>query len=193
MTYTKKRTLLWSVAGLLLSLLVLLVVAGGLTGEVLVADSEGIPAAADAVMTCVQNGNWKTLATLVSGHPDLTPATGEEDSAENLIWNAYQQSLQWVCEEGFDVQKQHVIQYVTVTCLDISKVTGAMPRILEEADTIDLENRQEILRSAAEQALELDAQTMQREIALTFIRENGQWQLVPNSALLALLSGFTGR
>lgn len=192
MAYTKK-TLLWSAAGLLLSLLVLLVVFGGLAGEVLVTDPDGISETADAVMTCIRTGDWKSLELLVSGNPAMDPVTGEEDAAENLIWKAYQQSLQWVCAEGFDIQGPHVTQRVTVTCLDISKVTGVMAQVLlEPADgSTDPENRTQSLRAAAEQALNPNAPTMQREITLTFVRKNGQWQVVSNGALLAVLSGFT--
>lgn len=192
MVYTKKRTLLWSAGGLLLSLLVLLVVSGGFAGEVLVTDPEGITETTDAVMSCICTGDWKTLKLLVSGNPTLDPVTGEEDTAENIIWNAYQQSLQWACGEEFDVQGPHVTQCVTVTCLDISGVTDAMAQILlESADSAaDKENRAQSLRAAAEQALKSDAPTMQREITLTFVRQNGRWQVVPNGALLALLSGF---
>lgn len=193
MAYTKKKTLLWSAGGLLISLLILLVVSGGLLGKVLVIEPEGISETTDAVMTCVCTGDWKALELLVSGNSALAPATGEEDSAENLIWNAYQKSLQWICTEEFDIQGPHVTQRVTVTCLDISAVTSLMAQILREpADSgANPENRAQYLRATAEQALKSDAPTMQREITLTFVRENGRWQMIPDSALLALLSGFT--
>lgn len=193
MTNTKKRGLLWSAGGLVLSLLVLLVVSRGLAGQVLVTDPGGIPETTDAVMRCVHTGDWKALKLLVSGNPDLDPVIGDEDTAENLIWNTYQQSLQWVCEEGFAIQDPHVTQRVTVTCLDICEVTHSMAQILQEPaySAFDPENQAPSLRAAAEQALNSDTPTMQREITLTFVRENGRWQVVPNGALLSLLSGFT--
>lgn len=186
MVQRKNPALLWLGAGLLLSLLTLLVVFTGLAGNVLVTDPEGIPETADSVLKAVQTGDWKALEGLVSGNPPLVPATGEENTAEKAIWNAYQQSLTWVCGEGFEIRGPYVTQQVSVTCLDIARVTHAMAEILEDAPADAA-----ALLSAAEKILESDPPMVQREITLTFRRGNGRWQLVPNSALQALLSGFT--
>lgn len=140
-------------------------------------------------MGCIQAGDWASLQQLVSGNPDLAPETGEEGSAENLIWNAYRQSLCWVCEEGYDIQDGRVTQQITVTCLDISGVTRAMVPLLPES--ADSAQREDALAAAAQQVLNTQAPIQQREITLSFRRENGRWQAVPDSALLALLSGFT--
>ena len=190
MIQTKKRTFLWLTGGLVFSLLVLLVVSTGLSGNVLITDPEGIPETTDAVMNCIRSGDWMTLEGLVTGNPALAPVTGEEGTAENLIWNAYQQSLQWVYEEEFDIQDSYVIQTVTVTCLDISGVTGIIARILQEPAFIAA-NSESALLAATEEVLHADVPTIQKEITLTLARENGRWLVVPNSALLALLSGFT--
>lgn len=185
----KKRSILWSAAGLLLSLLALLTVFGGLAGRVLVENPDGIPKTADALMTCIRDGDWQTLKLLVSGNPDLEPVTGEEASAEKLIWDAYRQSLQWSCEDGYCVQEGHVVQCVSVTCLDIPTLTTQMAKILPRP--ADGAAASQFLRTAAEQALASDAPTVHREISLTLIHENGRWKVVPDSTLLALLSGFT--
>lgn len=192
MTATKKNTLLWSAAGFLLSLLVVLTVLGGLAGTVLVTDPEGIPEAADALLTTIRAGDWASLEALVSGDPALEPVPGDPDSAESRIWNAYRQSLQWSCEEGFDLQGSGVIQRVTVTCLDISAVTGKMAQILSRSPASDPQEQPQALLAAAEQVLSEELPTIQEEITLAFSRENGQWKAVPDNALLALLSGFTG-
>lgn len=186
----KRAPLLWLAGGLLLSLSVLVVVFGGLTGRVLVTDAGSIPETADAVMTCVRTGDWDALQPLVSGNPDLEPITGEENTAENLIWNAYCQSLQWTYPEDFAVQDNHVTQQVAVTCLDIKGVTGIMREIMK-GSAAEPEDREQALFAAAQQVLASNAPVMQREITLHFVRENGSWQLIADNALLALLSGFT--
>lgn len=193
MVHWKKSAKLWTAAGLLLSLLVLLVVSGGLAGKVFVTDPEGIPQAAEAVMNCIRTGAWTDLELLVSGGPSLDLMTGKEDTAEGLIWNAYQQSLQWVCEEGYDVREARVTQQVTVTCLDINGVTNAIVQIVPEPaySVSGSQDQRQALRSAAQQVLNSSPPTMQRTVTLTFVRENGQWRVIPNHALLALLSGFT--
>lgn len=191
MTQTKKRTLLWLAAGCVFSLLVLLIVSGGLSGNVLVTDPEGIPEAVDSVMNSTRTGDWKGLEQMISGNPSLSPETGKEDSAERIIWQAYLESLQWVCDEEFSVQGPCVSQQVTVTCLDISSITDAMAGILAESDPSAPENKAKLLGAAAEQVLQEDAPVLERKLTLTFHRKKGQWLLIPDSAFQALLSGFT--
>jgi len=180
--------MLWTVTGLLLSLAVLLVVLTGLSGQIWITDAEGIPAAADAVMSAIRSSDWKTLETLVADAQALDPQTGEENSAELLIWDAYRQSLQWTCSDGYELHGAHVTQQVTVTCLDIPALTGRIAEILPE---ISNTAREQALVTAAEEALAGEIPVNRRDIIMTFVRTDGQWKLLPNSALVALLSGFT--
>lgn len=184
-----KRTILWTLAGLLFSLSLFLVVFSGLTGQIRITDTDGIPVAADSVMHAVHTGDWRTLELMVAEEYTLEPLTGEEGSAERIIWEAYQQSLQWNCAEGFDIEGAKMIQKVSVTCLDIPALTNRMIEILPEiADDVAEED---LLASAAETALFEGLPLLQRDITMTFVRMDGRWKLIPNNALLALLSGFT--
>lgn len=185
----KKRTILWTLAGLLFSLSVLLVVISGFSGQIRITDTAGIPIAADAVMHAVHTGDWNTLAILVADAQDLEPVTGEEGSAERLIWEAYQQSLQWSCTDGFEADGAQVMQKVSVTCLDISALTDRMIEILPEISDDVAED--DLLAAAAEAALFEEPPVLQKDITMAFVRKNGQWKLIPDHTLLALLSGFT--
>ena len=187
----KKHALAWLAAGLLLSLLVFVVVLTGLSGGVVVTDPEGIPQAADMVMRNIQDGNWEALEAAVLGSPALAPRTGEADSAEALIWESYQESLQWTFQNGFDIQDAYVTQKITVTCLDIPGVTKSMSGNLDAEAAANPELKSQFLYAAAEQVLASECPVAEYEITLTFVREKGRWLLVPNSALQALLSGFT--
>lgn len=189
MTNKRIKMLLWSAAGFILSLMALLVILGGFAGITLVTDSEGISQTSDAVMHSIHSGDWQTLQTLVSGNPNLEPVTGESNTAESLIWETYRKSLQWSCTENFEIQGGYVTQSVTVTCLDIPGVTDAMTGILQESPAHQ-ENQSQALYIAAEQVLQSDAPSKQRQITFTLVRENGCWRVLPDSALLALLSGF---
>ncbi len=186
----KESALLWLLSGLFFSLLVFIVVFSGLTSKVLIPDSEGIVKTANAVMRSVQTGDWNMLESLVAGKPLLAPETGEEASAENRIWNSYRQSLQWICEENYNVQGSQVTQSIAVTCLDISGVTDTMAQILLEPAE-KAEDRNVSLLAAAEAALASNPPTLQRQLTLTFVRENRQWQVLADQELLSLLSGFT--
>lgn len=193
MSHTRKHTYLWLAAALLFSLLTFIVIGRGLSGKIIVKDSDGIPEAAEIVLESLSAGDWTTLSQKVSGEPVLMPLTGSEGSAEEMIYQAYQNSLRWSCREGFTLQDSCVIQHITVTCLDIPGTAKAMAAILAEttADSADPEEREAILYAAAEQVLANDPPVAQYELALTFLREEKQWRVVPNNSFQALLSGFT--
>lgn len=193
MSHTRKHTYLWLAAALLFSLLTFIVIGRGLSGKIIVKDSDGIPEAAETVLESLSAGDWTTLSQKVSGEPVLTPLIGPEGSAEEMIYQAYQNSLRWSCREGFTLQDSCVIQHITVTCLDIPGTTNAMAAVLAEttADSADPEEREAILYAAAEQVLAEDPPVAQYELALTFLREEKQWRVVPNNSFQALLSGFT--
>jgi len=182
-----KKAIFWMVPGLVLSLLALLIVFRGLTGEVLVTDPEGISRSTEALMQSVQQGDWEQLQQLTADHPRLQPQTGAEGTGEALIWKAYQESLRWEYDSTYEVQGAQVIRKVTVTCLDIAAFTRNLTVTLTEA------REEDALVTTIWEALAGELPTLQRTIDLHFVRREGQWQLVTNQALLALLSGFTAK
>lgn len=192
MTNAKKQTLLWLFAGLVFSLLTLLVIWTGLSGKVWITDPEGIPEAADAVMDSIQTGDWAGLEEMVLGNPELAPNVGVQCSAERMIWDAYRNSLRWSCEEPYRIQGSLISQTVSVTCLDIPGVTDAISKTLSSPDSTGIEaaTQTELLRTVAAHVLESELPMFRREITLTFQRNQGHWMLVPNNALLMLLSGL---
>ena len=192
MTKANKQTLLWLFAGLVFSLLTLLVIWTGFSGKVWITGPEEIPDAVDAVMTSIQTGDWVRLEEMVSGNPELTPKVGAADSAEKMIWDAYRNSLQWSCEEPFRIHSSLITQKVSVTCMDIPGITDAISTMLSSADStgFDAATQTEFLHTVAAHVLESELPMIRREITLTFQRNQGHWMLVPNNALLKLLSGF---
>ena len=192
MTNAKKQTLLWLLAGLVFSLLTLLVIWTGLSGKVWITDPEGIPETADAIMDSIQAGDWAALEEMVLGSPSLTPRVGAPDSAEKMIWDAYRNSLQWSCEDPFRIQGSLISQKVSVTCLDIPSVTDAISTMLSSSDSTGFyaATQTEFLHTVAAHVLESELPMIRREITLTFQRGMGRWMLVPNNALLMLLSGL---
>ena len=192
MTKANKQTLLWFSAGLVFSFLTILVVWTGLSGKVWITGPEEIPDAVDAVMTSIQTGDWVRLEEMVSGNPELTPKVGAADSAEKMIWDAYRDSLQWSCEEPFRIHGSLITQKVSITCMDIPSITDAISTMLSSADStgFDAATQTEFLHTVAAHVLESELPMFRREITLTFQRNQGHWMLVPNNALLMLLSGF---
>lgn len=193
MKNTNKYALLWSAAGLFFSLMALLVVITGLSGKVFITDPEGIPQAANQILSCVQSGDWETLQKSVVGTPSLDLETGGPGSAEAILWDAYQKSFLWSIENDYSVSGPYVMQSVTVTCLDIPEVTRQMAGVLVDPSFNAELPGDDPLIPAARQVLKSGTPLKQCEITLTFQREKRQWLLVPNSAFQALLSGFSVR
>lgn len=191
MTQRNKITRLWFAGGLLFSMLLLSVVFSGLSGQIWITNPEGISETAIGLMNAIRIGNWNALEDMVSGDDILCPDISQDSSAEEIIYRTYQKSLQWTCEDGFTTRGKYVMQKVTVKCLDIPNVTEAISGVLSEATPNSGVTQEDLLHSAAEQVLDSQMPMVQHTITLTFLRENGQWMLVPDNALLALLSGFT--
>ena len=187
--------MLWFTAGLLFSLLALMLVWSGLAGSIMVAEPEEVPKAADAVLQCIQSGDWSRLESMVYGHPPLSPETGEPESAEEAIWKAYQESLDWTIQEDFQVKNAFITQKISITCLDIPGIAAEIIQLLSDTNIniSESENRDQILRAAVNHILESEPPRAEHSITLTFLREEGRWMALPDSALQTLLSGFTDR
>lgn len=185
MIQAKKLTLIWLALGLIFSLLVMITVFTGLSGKVYVTEPEGIRNTAETLLEAVRTGSWDSLNETIMGQTSLAPALGEVGSAQQLIYEAYQESLQWTIQDDFVVQGPYITQKIMVSCLDIPQITREISRILEDID-VDSDT----LRSAAETVLKGQPQTSVHELTLTFQRKDHQWRVVPNSALQSLLSGF---
>jgi hypothetical protein len=164
----------------------------GLSGKVYVSDPEKIPDTVDAVMNCIQSGDWTDLENLVVGEAALVPNTGQEGSAEQLIYFAYQESLHWHCKDSLQIHGPYVSQTISVSCLDIHRLTSAVSALLSETDTAySLSNSENQLRLITEQILIEYIPIAEHDLTLVFLKENGNWYLVPDAALQTLLSGFT--
>lgn len=195
MIQMKKNAFLWFSAGLLFSLLALLLVWSGLSGSVMVTEPEEIPKAADTILQCIQSGDWSCLESMVQGHPSLAPVTGETESPEEVIWNAYQKNLHWTIHENFQIKNALVAQKITVSCLDIPGVAAEVNRILADANIhlSESEYHDQILNAVVNQILETEPPLTEHNITLSFLREEGRWLALPDSSLQALLAGFTDR
>lgn len=205
----KQPANLWLLAGAVISLCVLILVAWGTHSSpaVLVNDAKVLEAA-EQMLECARSGDFKALEDLMQGAPDLGTGPGEEDTAQNLLWRAYLNSITYTLPERCHAQDGGIGVEISVSCLDLSAVTTAMetlaPELLAQAvreadneETIyDGENgyREEflahVLREAANQALSREAQQVEYTLNLSFAREKGCWQVVPTEELLEFLSGF---
>ena len=142
---------------------------------------EAASAQAQHMMDALCAGDYATAQSCIYGQPDL--GAGEpEDAVSKLLWDAFTDSLSYEFTGLCRVTDTGFARDATVTCLDVSGVTAAVPQrakaLLDQA-----------LNDAVTQALSEDAQTVTRDVTLGLIYQDGAWWVVPDQALLQIISG----
>lgn len=169
------------------------------------AEMVGMPkeamASAEEMMQALSLGDFDAASDLVYGQPDLGAGQPPEDGLEAMVWNAFVDSISYefvgVCyAEGTGIYRD-----VSVTALDIPSVTENLQtraRVLLNARMDESEDSQtdlsaavvdQVLREALEKAIQEDAQLVTRDVTLKLIHRDGRWWVVPDQALLEILSG----
>ncbi len=166
---------------------------------------EAASAQAQRMMDALCAGDYDTAQGYIIGQPDL--GAGEpEDAVSRLLWDAFTDSLSYEFTGLCRVTDTGFARDVSVTCLDVSGVTEAVSqraKALLEAkaaaeDKTELYNEDNSYRSelvdqalndAVTQALSEDAQTVTRDVTLGLIYQDGAWWVVPDQALLKIISG----
>lgn len=167
---------------------------------------EAASAQAQRMMDALCAGDYETAGSCMYGQPEL--GAGEpEDEVSRLLWDAFTGSLSYGFTGTCYVTDTGIARNVSVTSLDVAKVTQSIPQLAKallkekaEAaeDPLDLLNgqnayREELVKQAlldaAEQALSADAETVTRDVTLNLIFRDGAWWVVPDPVLLQIISG----
>lgn len=161
---------------------------------------------AQSVLSALDHGDLSKVGTYFYGAPalglDREPATAEGKQ----IWNAYRDSIAVTADETCYGEGTNIYQTAQVTALDISE---ALSRLDEEAaallnqkvetaeDPAALpdENgevpqtlKDELCAQALTQVL-ADAKTVTTRITFQLMEQDGQWWVLPDQAMLDVLSG----
>lgn len=162
---------------------------------------------AEAMMDAVCRGDFAAAGSYLYGQPDLGADREPAGAAGALVWDAYVSSLSCRFAREPEATDSGIAWTVYVDALDVSAVTAsleAQTRALllkwadaaeDPADVYDEKNNfredlvDEALLEALEQALGAETETVTREVTLNLICRDGQWWVVPDQALLQLLSG----
>lgn len=167
---------------------------------------EAASAQAQRMMDALCAGDYDTAGSCMYGQPDL--GAGEpEDEVSRLLWDAFTDSLSYEFTGVCSVTDAGITRKAAVTALDVTKVTQSVPQraraLLEQqaeaaaspAEIYDEHNayREELvnqaLLDAAKQALDESAETVTRDVTLNLIYRDGAWWVVPDQALLQIISG----
>lgn len=152
-------------------------------------------------------GEYDTVSDCLYGNPGLGMDREAQDEVGRLFWDALADSFSYEVRSDFHATDSGVAMDITISAMDIDSVTANLrqraqtlleERIAEAEDTDQIydennEFREDFvmgaLYDAARDALEEDAQTVSWEITLNLIYEDGQWWIMPESALLQAISG----
>lgn len=205
----KQPVLLWSVAGIILSLLTLITAVLGInsTPKVLM-DSEVVIAAAGNTLDCVRSGDYAALEQLLYGTPKLGQLPEKSDDVQSRLMYMYLESIHYELADECRSSGEGVALDARIQCLDIASVSEALQAIVPElmqqvADELGDENAiydkehnyqdsflNEVLGRAMDQVLSENPHTIERELTLQFARSDAGWQVVPDQTFVPLLSGF---
>lgn len=177
------------------------------TAPIMLAQSAAAVERADLMMSAVCSGDYDLAGSMMYGSPTLGSAPEDGDEAVNMIWDAFIGSFRYEFQGDCYAVDSGVALDVRVTNLDISSVTGALrgysqaflnERVAQAEDISEIYDEKnnyredfvmEILRDATLRALQEDAKTQQQTITLHLVYDQDQWWIMPESALLNVLSG----
>ena len=187
MEKSKFTSFLWCIISLAVVLSIAAVTIDGLSGNTVSLVNPSILAeAAERTLECAKTGDFSQLRKMLSGTPQLGTPCGNGDSAEDLLWKAYLDSIQYDFPGTYDQSEALIELDVQISCLDISSAVEKMGSPVLKPG----QSRQEALRDAAALVLSDAPPTMTRAMKLQLTRSGNDWQVILNPPLQQLLSGF---
>lgn len=162
---------------------------------------------AEKMMTAIHEGDYKMASSMMYGKPNLGSVPEDGNLAVELIWSEFLNSMEFTIHGDCYVEDSGVSVDVSLRTLDVPTVIESMEGHAREllsrrvasakdlSEIYDADNnfRQEImdqiLRDASLRALTNDLAYKEHDLTLNMVFENGQWWVVPDTALLNVLSG----
>lgn len=164
---------------------------------------------ASQLMDAVCQGDYAAVSSKLQGTPELGVDREPADAVGKLLWNEFHKSMTYELKGDCYAADPGMAVDLSVTYLDFNSVISTLGdrvgKMLEQRaktakDPAELydENNQyrqelvdEVLAKAAEQALKEDRKTVTEDLTLRMVYEQGHWWVVPDSALIHVISGGT--
>ena len=161
---------------------------------------------AQSVLSALDHGDLSKVGTYFYGAPalglDREPATAEGKQ----IWNAYRDSITVTADEGCYGEGAAIYQTAQVTVLDMVEALSRLDEeaaallnqkvetaedpaaLLDENGEVPQTLKDELRAQALTQVL-ADAKTVTTQITFQLMEQDGQWWVLPDQAMLDVLSG----
>ena len=174
---------------------------------VLVQQPEAAMQQASAMLDAVCREDLKQAGNLLYGTPSLGADRDPADAVGNLLWDAFIDSMEYELADECYATDSGVALDAAITTLDLNSVTATLRErsqvLLEQrvaaakdADDVYDENGDyredfvmQVLYDAAVAALAEDARTVTKNFTMSLAYDDGQWWVMPESALMDAISG----
>lgn len=158
----------------------------------------------------IGRGDYAAAGSLMYGQPELAPVRESDYEVGKILWDVCRDTMECTFRGECYATQSGIARDATITMLDVPAVmekvgtsfNTLLTRRAEElgADAVLDENGayreefvMEVLCDSAEEVLRLHTFSLQREVTLKLLYENGQWWILPEQSLVALLSGDPGK
>ena len=164
---------------------------------------------ARSVLSALDGGDFTAVEGYLYGKPSLgldrEPATTEGRE----LWNAYRDSIAVTIDENCYGEGTNIYQTAQVTHMDIAQTLSGLDRRAGELlkETLDAQEnpaallgedgqipeklKEELRRQALGEAL-AELKTVTGQITFQLVEQDGQWWVLPDQAMLDILSGGLG-
>ena len=168
---------------------------------IMVATPEGAEVCSQDLMTAIQAGDYAAATDCLYGQVNLGADREPGDDLGALIWKAFQDSITYEFIGNCYATTTGVARDLWITTLDLTSLNQNLSqRVTDLAESAEesiydaeghiLEDQLHLLLlTALADALEQDASTITHKIQLNLVYQNGQWWVVPDTALLQAISG----
>ena len=161
---------------------------------------------AESLVNALNSGDLAGAAEVLYGPPDLELDREPETEEGKQLWQAYCGSICAEAVEGCYTEGSEIFWSGKVTALDLSKTVEDLDdraadilkqklesaedpaQLLEEDGDVPQTLAREIVDAALTQAL-AEGKTVTRDVKVKLVSRDGSWWVVPDQALLAVLSG----
>ena len=162
---------------------------------------------AQEVMDALAEGNWEKAASRMYGQPDLGVSAAPESPEAQKLWQAFQKSLTYEFIGPCYATDTGFARNAMVSALKVSSVTDKvstyaremlneriaaateMAELYDESGEFRSDLMDEIMTLALDKALAQNGEMEVVDVTLGLIYRDGAWWVVPDQALLKLLTG----
>lgn len=174
---------------------------------VLVGQPVAAIAQVEEMLSAVCSGDFETISSMLYGNPNLGICPEGTDPAEDLLWSAYLESMEFEIPGDCYAGDSGVAVDVRIRTLDIScavdglgdrarkllnsrmEMAESLSELYDENNDFRQEIIAEVLQEAMAESLKENKIYQEQTVVLDLVFEQGEWWILPDEDILNILSG----